>query len=96
MSSCMNRRRFIQATSSAIAGGTLCSVGSRVSAQSPGELRVLVYGGETGKANIEAYVKPFQAETGIKVTSITDQINLTQLELMVTTKNVTLDVVAAG
>lgn len=48
--------------------------------------------GDWGKANIEAYVKPFQAETGIKVTSIVDDSTLAQVELMVTTKNVAVDV----
>ncbi|WP_347336984.1 ABC transporter substrate-binding protein [Bradyrhizobium pachyrhizi] len=86
----------MQTTSSAIAGGALSSVGGRASAQSPGELRVLVYGGDTGRANIEAYVKPFQAETGIRVTPITDDIRLAQLELMVTSNNVTIDVIATN
>lgn len=52
----------------------------------------MVGGGDWGKANIAAYVKPFQAETGVKVNPITDQTNLAQVELMVTTKNVTIDV----
>lgn len=88
----MNRRGFIQATSSALAVGALSAVAEPVSAQSPGELRVLVGGGAAGKANIEAYVKPFQIETGIKVTPITDDIHWTQLELMVTTNSATVDV----
>lgn len=49
------------------------------------ELRVVVHGGDVAKAYIEAYVKPFQAETGIKVHAITDQITFAQLELMVST-----------
>lgn len=92
----VNRRRFMQATSSAIAAGALSSVGGRASAQSSSELRALVYGGDTGKAVIEAFVKPFEAETGIKVTPITDQTSLAQIELMVKTNNVTIDVLATG
>lgn len=92
----MNRRKFMQTTSSAVAGGALSWASSRASAQSPGELRVMVYGGDVGKANIEAYVKPFQTETGIKVSAITDQINVAQLDLMVKSNNTTVDVIAAS
>ncbi|MER8798526.1 ABC transporter substrate-binding protein [Mesorhizobium sp. M0984] len=91
----VNRRRFVQLSSSAIAVGALSSVASRASAQS-GELRVTVGGGDYGKANIEAYVKPFEAETGIKVTAITSDFDPAQLELMTTTNSVTVDVVALG
>lgn len=92
MSFKVNRRRFMQATSSAFAVGALGSVTGRARAQSTRELRVLVEGGDTGKAAIEAFVKPFQAETGIKITPITDQPTLTGLGLMVANKNVTIDV----
>ncbi|WP_346348063.1 ABC transporter substrate-binding protein [Bradyrhizobium sp. 139] len=53
---------------------------------------MLVGGGDVGKAYIEAYVRPFQAETGIKVIAITDQISLAKFDLMVTTKSVSVDV----
>ncbi|TIV12702.1 MAG: extracellular solute-binding protein, partial [Mesorhizobium sp.] len=49
-----------------------------------------------GKANIKAYVEPFEAETGIRVNPITDDMSLAQLELMVTTNNVSVDVVTMG
>lgn len=88
----MNRRRFIHATSSAVAVGALTSVANRASAQSPGELKIRVSGGAYGKANIDAYVKPFEAETGIKVTPITDWTTLAQIELMQRTNTVSLDV----
>lgn len=87
----LNRRRFIQATSSAIAVGALSSVTTRAVAQSSGELRVLVNGGEVGKAQIEAYVKPFAAETGINVTPITQDLDFAKLELMMKANNVTID-----
>ncbi|MER8734571.1 ABC transporter substrate-binding protein [Mesorhizobium sp. M1227] len=95
MSSWINRRRFMQATSSAIAAGALSSV-RPASAQSSGELRVTVGGGDVGKATIEAYVKPFEAETGIKVAPITDDAVMGQIELMVKSSNVTLDVGYVG
>ncbi|AZO36002.1 extracellular solute-binding protein [Mesorhizobium sp. M2A.F.Ca.ET.037.01.1.1] len=93
----INRRRFLQAASTALAAGALPSIASnKASAQTPGELRVLVYGGDTGKAMIEAYVKPFEAETGIKMTPITDQGDRASIEMMVAQNNVTVDVVTAN
>lgn len=89
----MNRRRFVQATSSAFAVGALSSMGGSAEAQSSRELRVLVGGGALGKAAIEAYVKPFQAETGIVVNPVTDQTATMTIQLMVTNKNYSLDVV---
>ncbi|RWJ02159.1 ABC transporter substrate-binding protein [Mesorhizobium sp.] len=94
MSYSLTRRRFMQATSSAVAVGALSSVSSRVSAQSSGQITAVLGGGDWGKANIEAYAKPFEAETGIKVIPITDDIPLGQLELMVKANNVTVDVAA--
>ncbi|RAZ71152.1 ABC transporter substrate-binding protein [Mesorhizobium atlanticum] len=92
MKNILNRRRFIQAASSAVAAGALSSVATRSRAQSSGELRVLVNGGDVGKSNIEAYVKPFEAETGVKVTPITQDFDFAKLELMVKSNNVTIDV----
>ncbi|MER8678210.1 ABC transporter substrate-binding protein [Mesorhizobium sp. M0037] len=92
MSLILNRRRLIQVSSSALILGALNSTSGPASAQSSKELRVTLYGGDTGKANIEAYVKPFQTSTGINVSPITDDATLSQIELMVTTKNVTVDV----
>lgn len=93
MSISMNRRRFMRTSSSALAFGALSSTASWTSAQSANELRVMVGGGDWGKANLAAYVKPFEAETGIRVTPITDQVTQAQFELMVNTKNFTIDVV---
>lgn len=92
MSLLMNRRRILQAGSSAILAGAMNSTAGRALAARTDELRVVVYGGDVGKAYIESYVKPFEAETGIKVTPITDQISFAQLELMVNNKSVTVDV----
>ncbi|WP_335337270.1 ABC transporter substrate-binding protein [Mesorhizobium erdmanii] len=63
-------------------------------AQSQGELVIRTgSGGSYGNSIIEAYVKPFEAETGIKVTAITDLTTTAQLELMVTTNSVYVDVI---
>ncbi|MER9319933.1 ABC transporter substrate-binding protein [Mesorhizobium sp. M0659] len=91
----INRRRFVQTASTALALGALPSFAKRASAQSK-EVRVLVYGGAVGKAAIEAFAKPFEAETGIKVTAITQDFQAAQLELMVKTNNVTVDVAPLG
>ncbi|WP_352848887.1 ABC transporter substrate-binding protein [Mesorhizobium sp. M0622] len=88
----MNRRRFIQAAS-AVAVGAVSSESARATAQSTGELTVALNGGEYAKACIEAYVKPFEVETGIKVTPITDEVSGAQLELMVSTNSVSVDVI---
>ncbi|MDW9702019.1 extracellular solute-binding protein [Sinorhizobium meliloti] len=94
MSISMNRRRFLQ-TTSAVAAGALACQGSRATAQSTGELRVAINGGDYAKACMEAFVKPFEAQTGINVTPVADQVMYTQIELMVTSNNVALDVIAA-
>lgn len=95
MSFWINRRRFMQATSSAVAAGALSSV-LPASAQSSGQLTVTVGGGDVGKATIEAFVKPFEAETGIKVNAITEDASMSAIELMVKSGNVTLDVGAVA
>lgn len=58
----VNHGKFMQTTSTALAAGALSSVSSQPFAQSSGELRVVVEGGEVGKAANEAYVKSFEAE----------------------------------
>lgn len=92
MSLFMHRRRVLQAGSSAIFASAMNSAAGGALAANTDELRVMVYGGDIAKAYIEAFVKPFEAETGIKVTSITDQITFAQLELMVNSKTTTVDV----
>ncbi|QRM33289.1 ABC transporter substrate-binding protein [Microvirga sp. VF16] len=92
MSLLINRRHFLQG-SSAIAAGALAAPAGGAFAQSSNELRVVTYGGESGKGVLEAYVKPFQAQTGIKVTPISQDFDPAQLELMAKSNNVTADVV---
>lgn len=92
MSIRINRRRFMQATSSAVAVGALSSVARRASAQSSGELKIVVVGGNFGKAVLEAFVKPFEAETGIKVTPVNQDVNDAQIGMMVEARNVSVDV----
>lgn len=92
MNNSINRRRFIQGTS-AIALGSISYETPHATAKSPGELTVALNGGEYAKACIEAYVRPFEAETGIKVNPISDEVAEAQLELMVSTNSVSVDVI---
>ncbi|MER9432954.1 ABC transporter substrate-binding protein [Mesorhizobium sp. M0408] len=96
MSFFINRRHFLQATSSVIAVGAVSSATGRARAASAGELRVNMSGGNWGDAVIEAYVKPFEAETGVKVTPVKADFTSTQIAMMVDTKNVSVDIVNLG
>ncbi len=67
----------------------LCSLGFAASAQ---EVNLLSWGGAYGNSHLEAYAKPFTAETGIKV-NIADADNpATPIKAMVEAGNVTSDV----
>lgn len=92
----INRRGFMRATSSAIAVGALSSAAGRVSAASSGELRLNMSAGNFGEAMMSAFVKPFEVETGIKVTPVFQDIRMAQVALMVKTNSVTIDAILAG
>ena len=96
MSFLINRRHFMQVTSSVIAVGAMSSVSGRAGAASAGELKVNMSGGNWGNAVMKAYVEPFVAETGVKVTPVTADFSSTQIAMMVDTKNVSADVVNLG
>src|SRR5438874_1714698 len=91
----INRRRLLKASTSAAVVGALTSFRGTALAQA-GELRVALYGGEVGKAGIEVFVKPFMAETGIKVQPITDDTSVANLELIQKSGNVTVDLCGVG
>jgi putative spermidine/putrescine transport system substrate-binding protein len=57
---------------------------------------VAVGGGEWAEANIEAYAKPFEKETGIKVIAVREDIELSTLKLMHDTGSVEIDVADLG
>lgn len=96
MTSLVSRRRLMQGTSSALAFGALSSGGRRVSAQSSGEVRAAVGGGSFAQAIIDAYLKPFEAETGIKVIPVTQDVHGSQIAMMVKSNSVTVDVVVVA
>ncbi|RVD30885.1 MULTISPECIES: ABC transporter substrate-binding protein [unclassified Mesorhizobium] len=91
----INRRRFIHGAS-AIAAGAMSYQPRRAAAQSAGEVIAMLNGGDYAKACMEAYVRPFEAETGIKVTPITDEFSMAKFELEVSNNNVSVDVVPIG
>jgi putative spermidine/putrescine transport system substrate-binding protein len=86
----------MQATSSVFAVGALSSVTGRARAASTGELKVNMSGGNWGDAVMKAYVKPFEDETGVKVTPILADFTSTQIAMMVDTKNVSADILNLG
>jgi putative spermidine/putrescine transport system substrate-binding protein len=56
------------------------------------DLYVQVGAGDWADANIKAFVQPFEKETGIKVVPVRGFLQLSQLKLMVESKNADLDV----
>ncbi|WP_024520967.1 ABC transporter substrate-binding protein [Bradyrhizobium sp. Tv2a-2] len=93
MNQSMNRRRFMQAASSVMTVGALSSGATQVSAASSGELRLNMSAGNFGEAVMSAFVKPFEAETGIKVTPVYQDLRVAQVALMVKTNSVTIDAI---
>ncbi|MBA1145073.1 ABC transporter substrate-binding protein [Mesorhizobium neociceri] len=65
----------------------------RAAAQSAGEVIAMLNGGDYANACMEAYARPFEAETGIKVTPVADEFSLVKLQLMTSTNTVSVDVV---
>ena len=57
-------------------------------------IAVQVGGGDYGEANIKAYVKPFEKETGIKVVQVRDWTELSKLKLWVESGNVETSVIS--
>ncbi|MET4518918.1 ABC transporter substrate-binding protein [Bradyrhizobium sp. I1.7.5] len=92
MSQSVSRRRFVHGTSSIMAVGAMFS-SSRTFAASSGDLRLNMSAGNFGDAIMEAFVKPFEAETGIKVTPVYQDIRAAQVGLMVKNNSVTIDTV---
>lgn len=88
----LTRRRFTMSSLSLIGGGLAApALGGRALAQSTG-LTVTISGGTFADANTEAYVKPFEAATGIKVNAVRQQMDLPKMKLKVESNNVDFDV----
>ncbi|WBU64431.1 ABC transporter substrate-binding protein [Paracoccus aerodenitrificans] len=67
----------------------LCGMAFGASAQ---EVNLLSWGGAYGNSHLEAYAKPFEAETGVKVTIADADNPATPIKAMVEAGNVTADV----
>ena len=59
----------------------------------PNTVVVHIGGGTWAEANLEAYVRPFEKETGIKVIGFADDMKVSQLKLMHEADNVEIDVI---
>src|SRR5690606_34652256 len=89
--SLINRRTFTKGgLIAAIASPAI--IGRAARAQSQGELTVMISGGAFADGNTEAYVKPFQEATGIKVNAVREQVSLAKLKLAVESNKVDFDV----
>lgn len=92
----INRRHVIGAASAAAAMSAIPFT-IRAQTRATKELRLNVSSGDFGKAFIETYVKPFETETGVKVTPVTQNVgSVAAIALMVTNNNVALDLVIGG
>ncbi|WP_415184952.1 ABC transporter substrate-binding protein [Phaeovulum sp.] len=74
----------------AIAGLATITIGSTVAAQ---EITVMSFGGAYGASQMEAYYKPYMAETGVKIISVDADNPAIPVKAQVEAGNVTLDVV---
>src|SRR5438309_633406 len=72
--------------------GSLLVAPQGVVGQDKGKVVVQIGGGDWADANVEAYVAPFEKETGIKVVAVRDWMSIAKLKLMVESKKVELDV----
>src|SRR2546425_4958036 len=75
-----------------VALGSLLLAPQEVTGQDKGKVVVQIGGGDWADANFEAYVTPFEKETGIKVVAVRDWMSIAKLKLMVESKKVELDV----
>src|ERR1700730_10896159 len=75
-----------------LAVGSLLVAPQGAVGQDKGKVVVQIGGGDWADANFEAYVAPFEKETGIKVVAVRDWMSIAKLKLMVESKTVELDV----
>lgn len=91
----MNRfrpsRRQFTTSSLALAAG-LAAPAIIPPAKAATGLTVLISGGLFADGNMEAFVKPFEAMTGIAVNPVREQMNLAKMKLKVESNNVDFDV----
>ncbi|MDQ2094397.1 ABC transporter substrate-binding protein [Rhodalgimonas zhirmunskyi] len=71
---------------------TVFTMGGVAAAQAEGEVTVMSWGGAYTKSQVEAYQKPFTAETGIKVNSVDADNPATPIKAQVEAGNVSIDV----
>lgn len=82
----MNARYLVLST----AAGALLALPGAAGAQ---EITVMSFGGAYGASQMEAYYKPYMAETGVKIISVDADNPAIPVKAMVEANNVTVDVV---
>ena len=91
----LGRRKFLKRTAAGAAAASVTGFPAIVRAQNR-RIVVTAGGGAYGKAQVEAYFKPFMEETGIEVHATLSGLSLAEKKAQVETGNVTADLVSMG
>ena len=90
------RRRLLKAAATGLAAAPILAFPNVIRAQSKRRIVATSGGGAYGKAQVEAYFKPFMEETGIEVHATLSGMSLAEKRAQVETGNVTADIVSMG
>ena len=92
----MRKTQLFRALCQALAvSAALASAGAHAQGAAPKEIRILESGGPSGDSIEQAYIKPFTARTGIKVTR-ESPTSSGKLQAMVQSRNITSTLVELG
>ena len=91
----LGRRKFLKATAAGAAAASVVGF-PYISRAADRRIVVTAGGGAYGKAQVEAYFKPFMKETGIEVHATLSGLSLAEKKAQVETGNVTADLVSMG
>ena len=91
----LGRRKFLKTTAAGAAAATVAGF-PYIAKAADRRIVVTAGGGAYGKAQVEAYFKPFMQETGIEVHATLSGLSLAEKKAQVETGNVTADLVSMG
>ena len=91
----LGRRKFLKTTAAGAAAATVAGF-PYIAKAADRRIVVTAGGGAYGKAQVEAYFKPFMKETGIEVHATLSGLSLAEKKAQVETGNVTADLVSLG